>query len=181
MEYEGKEYTRVSEIIAPWCDFSGIPEGVLANKARIGTAVHECIAAETEGFPLGFEEDEAPYLECWREWVKEKSPTILETEKRLYCDDLSITGAVDGIMKEEGEVCVLDYKTSASASPKRWQMQCAFYVYLARKNGFEVCDYAKVIQLRKGGNPAKEYVLDCGKSVWEACLGALKAYRHFKG
>ena len=45
----GVIYPSVSEILAPFCDFSRVPRDVLERKRQIGRATHKCIELDEAG------------------------------------------------------------------------------------------------------------------------------------
>lgn len=176
-------YTRVSEIIGQWNHLAHIDPQILANKCRIGSEVHEKIAAETEGIFIDTEEDTKGYLQSWNKWKEEheKKGCYFEIEKRLYCDHLKITGCVDALVKTGDMLTVIDYKTSASANKKMWALQASFYHYLAVQNHYDVTDVVEFIHLKKDGSMAKTVVIHCTEELWLTAKAALLTYRYFKG
>lgn len=182
MEEIKEGYTRVSQIIGQWNQYSHINPQVLANKCRIGTEVHEKIAAEVQGIFLDTNEDCEGYIESWIKW-REDFPKPLhyaETEKRLYCDELMITGAVDAIIEAGDLRVILDYKTSATPNKKTWALQAAFYHYLVNKEREGETDpYVWFVHLKKDGKKAKNIEIHCTEELWEAAKSALHTYRYF--
>jgi len=61
----------------------------------------------------------------------DKIDNILCQEKALYSTNLGIAGSVDCIAEYEGELAVIDFKTSAKPKPREWIedyfVQCAAY------------------------------------------------------
>lgn len=52
IDFEGKKYARVSDILSPLKDFSQIDPDVLDKKIKLGTSVHDAIADDIAGdFP----------------------------------------------------------------------------------------------------------------------------------
>ncbi len=65
---DGKLYARVSTILKPFFNFTGIPEEVLQNKCKLGTNVHDYIHQEINGnFPLAFGQ-EIGYCQSFQKW-----------------------------------------------------------------------------------------------------------------
>jgi hypothetical protein len=172
-------YTRVSEILSPWVNFSHIDPEVLANKARIGTNVHEKISAEESGIYLGLEDDEVPYFESYERWSSSVDIKVQESERRLYSETFKLTGCVDAIIKSEDKKILLDFKTSASPHHKSWGIQGALYHWLCLENNIPLSDEIWFLQLKKNGKAAKlhKYIVD--SSLLEAALAAVKIYRYF--
>lgn len=180
IEFEG--YTRVSSIIGQWNHLAGIDPWVLENKARIGTEVHEKITADLEGIFVEETEEIMGYIKSWMAFSKEdaKEYKNIMTEQRFFCDELKITGQIDGIFEnEKGEKFIIDYKTSASAHKKTWFLQAAFYWYLAKKNGLDISDKVIFVNLKKDGKKAKSHEFHCDEKIWKICLAALETFRYF--
>lgn len=178
MEEIKEGYTRVSEVLSQWNQFAHIDPHVLANKCRIGTEVHEKISLEEAGIFIETSEDTKGYLKSWVKWKEESEMEIIETEKRLYCEELKITGCLDAYTSGE---TIIDYKTSASANKKMWAIQASFYNYLANANGWETADEVMFLHLRKDGKKAKEVWVHCTEELWEVAKSALHTYRYFNG
>jgi ATP-dependent exoDNAse (exonuclease V) beta subunit len=133
MEHNGKMYARVSDIIKPFVDFSGIDEGVLNRKAALGTRVHEAIQQEIEGEMESLPPSESGYLDSWKKWRSALCPEFVQSEKRYFDDRRMITGCIDALIKfpSDDRIMIVDWKTSASESPVTWTMQAHLYFYLA--------------------------------------------------
>ena len=182
MEEIKEGYTRVSEIVGQWNQLAHINPEVLANKCRIGSEVHEKIAAEVEGIYIETAEDCKGYVGSWLEWVREYNSEgrYGQTEKRYYCDELKITGAVDAILEIGDLRVIVDYKTSARANKKTWALQGAFYHYLVNKeHEGETDPYVWFIHLKKDGKKAAQVEVHCTEELWEVAKSALHTYRYF--
>jgi hypothetical protein len=155
--HEGKEYARVSDILRSFCNFDHIDPGVLANKARIGTEVHQAIADDIAGgFPL-LSDDCQGYYESYCKWVKQVCPVYERSEERYFNDEYMITGQIDAVINGEGLSLALlptlvDFKTSAQESKQTWPMQAHLYNYLLATNGVCVGPKYLFIKLSKDGS-----------------------------
>lgn len=133
-----KLYLRVSEILARLQNFKAIDPEVLENKARIGTNVHKAILDHSQGqFPLLESERESAYFGSYLIWEKKEKPNWKVQVPRLYCDDLMITGEIDGLIEtnRHQSPVLIDWKCSATPNKEIWNMQAHFYWYLLDKNG----------------------------------------------
>jgi PD-(D/E)XK nuclease superfamily protein len=136
------DYIRVSEILGRLQDFSGIDEGVLENKAKIGTNVHQAIVEDTIGdFPILKCDRAAAYFGSYEIWKKKENPRFKIQVPRLYDNDLMITGEIDGLIETTrfNLPVLIDWKCSASANEDIWNMQAHFYLYLLKQNNIDVC------------------------------------------
>lgn len=179
MEEIKEGYTRVSDIIKIGSDLSHIPAHILENKCRIGSNVHDTIAAMIESIYIDSDEDAKGYIKSWELWNTHNNDHIeyIETEKRFYCDDLMITGCVDAIAEIGDYRFILDYKTSAQPDLKKWALQGCFYNYLAKKNGYETDDHVFFLHLKKDGSYPKEIEVFCNEELWEDALHFYEVFR----
>ena len=165
-------FTRVTDLLKPWQDFSGIPEEVLEAKALIGTNVHEAINLFTMGLPYqGLTEREEKYLDSYKRWEEKTCPTFLMAERRLDCEDLKLTGQIDAIIKLPGQDkgMVVDFKCSANPSPLHWPIQIGWYDILCAQNGIETNCKGMILQLNDKGKSAKEYIYQIDTTSIKNC------------
>lgn len=176
-------YTRVSEILRIFNDFSGIDPYILENAKHRGNRVHEAIDEyiKTAMIVTELEDQDKPYFESFMSWY-ESSPgiekEIVHNEVRLYDDKRMITGKMDGILKRAGKLILIDWKTSASANDLSWPLQAALYVQLIRKN--KLCDISDTViflQLDRYGGPARETVYEICKPIHKMANWAVNKFR----
>ena len=136
LTFEGVEYARVSDIIRPFTNFSGIDEGVLRRKAELGSAVHEAIDEYLKGDIPVLPLNGMGYFESFKRWYGQVRPEYLAREQRYYDKELKITGCIDGLiqMPFDKTPVLLDYKTSVKESPVTWKMQAHLYKHLLNVN-----------------------------------------------
>lgn len=149
-------YTRVSDVLSPFTDFSHIDKNVLLNAANRGTRVHKYIELHLHNlFVADIDEDCQPYFESFLQWQADILDKVYCLEDRYYCDDYKITGQVDmiGTFKGSDEQIIIDIKTPQSQS-KTWRLQTAAYLYLARKNVDPSIKRRGCLMLDKLGAPA---------------------------
>jgi hypothetical protein len=147
-------YARVTEILKVFTDFSGIPEGVLANAADRGGRVHDYCEAHALNLFLGeIDEDCKNYVEVFKQWFDSRVEKVICAEKRLNSPTYKISGKFDllCILKGDNGLSLVDYKTPATES-LTWELQTAAYEILT-----EECLGLKVqrricLQLPKTGN-----------------------------
>jgi hypothetical protein len=175
-------YTRVTEILSQWDRFGHIDQGVLKRKAMLGTKVHEAIANYYDGIPTKLEDKAEAYFQSFLKWDASKYMKIEETEKRYYCDEMKITGAIDALLMDERSkfLYLVDFKTSAVASPDIWRLQAAFYHYLVGKEKQYLDEKVFFVQLDKFGKEPKVFQFFCTKDIWDICLAAWKCHCYLK-
>ena len=178
IEHNGKMYARVSEILRPHTDFSHIDPEVLANKARIGTETHKAIEEDIKGiFPSPPPECQG-YFDSFSKWKERLSPSFEPSETRFFCHEKMICGQIDTLVKFPGEndLVLVDFKTSASESPKVWPMQAHLYHYLLMQNSIKVAFRYLFVKLDKYGQIPMVFQYGFSPSVRMDCM---KAIDHF--
>ncbi len=82
---------------------------------------------------------------AWCKWYDEYKPTYMATEQKVYNMDELYAGTLDGVIKADGKVYVVDYKTSTYQSYE-YGMQIAAYGVAA---GIQPGYYGMLINLDK--------------------------------
>lgn len=125
----GVRVPSVSRILRPLTNavYGEIDRETLRRAADFGTAVHAC----TELLDLDeLDEDSVtpewmPYLNAYKRWKAATRPEILHIEDRLGCSKYA--GTLDRICRINGELWVIDIKTTSSIHP-HVGVQLAAYV-----------------------------------------------------
>lgn len=178
LEFNGKKYARVSEIVTPPGCFDHIDPTVLKKKAQVGTEVHDAIHDElTECFPIVNSRTEK-YFTSFLEWLKVISPfQVIESEKRYFCDDKMITGQIDGLITIAGEKLptLIDFKTSAQASPS-WQLQGHLYHYMISKHSEQISPRFLFVKLNPNGGLPTVIEYHFNKNTLNHCFDLVDSY-----
>jgi|TARA_B110001454_G_scaffold77758_1_gene75312 hypothetical protein len=106
----------------------------ISNEAlNTGTAVHKWIE---DAIRWKMEEGDAPELpddeaalnciEAFRAWAKENEVKWLAIEQKVYSKKYNYAGTVDAVAEVNGELTVIDFKTSAKIY-KQYHLQVAAY------------------------------------------------------
>ena len=151
---------RVTEILAPYQNFSGIPPDVLSHASERGTLVHKICAIHAKGLPwlLDITSECQGYVDSFKDWFKNMVQKVVFVEKRLTDKDLGFSGQIDLLVRlKSGKVALIDLKTPAAIG-KTWRMQLAAYAYLARKE--RTVDQVGSLRLSKDGAVGKVDWLD---------------------
>lgn len=183
-------YARVTEILAPYNDYSHIPPDVLQRAADRGTRAHEYCRQYAAAWALHaadmFDVDEIasdcmPYVMSYIQWHDANVKHVSHQEQRLNCDVIRISGQLDMIVTLHYDdlsiKTVIDLKTPQDAK-KSWPLQLAAYQYLAEQNGITVHRRA-VLQLPKNGGKATLINYDDDQNDLRLFLGAVDLYWHF--
>jgi len=178
LEFNGKMYARVSEVLGQFLDFSAIPPEVLKSKAALGTRIHNAIQQDIQGdFPV-VSLQEHGYFQSFERWRSALKPVFLITEKRMYCHQKMLTGCIDALIKLEGhdQHILVDWKTSVSESPTTWPMQAMLYWYLLEQTGIIVSQNALFVKLDRNGGFPKVYQYKLDSKFLKNCLQEVDAY-----
>lgn len=178
LEYNGKKYARVSDVIRPFSNFGHIDRAVLENKARIGTEVHEAIASDISGeFPVVGKDGEG-YFNSYLKWKETINPVFSKSEQRYFCDTLMITGQIDSLVFLPGEELpiLLDFKTSANESPTTWPMQAHLYSYLLHVNEVPAALRFLFLKLDKYGNLPTAFSYHFDQKIHNKCMSSIESF-----
>ena len=167
-------YDRVTSIVGQWNDFSRFKEAVEA-KAIIGTEVHKIIEMNEKGLFFGGSFRAENYFKAYLSWKRQQGHSPERMEERLYSERLLVTGKYDQVL----DGILVDFKTSASASPHTWMLQGTFYWMLAQENGIPLQRMCRFVQLLENGN-FKEFVYDVTDENIKVCESAVETYRFLK-
>ena len=130
-----------------WLKKVGYSADYIVKKAsEEGTQVHEMIEAYLNGEELKFLEHGRPmynpniwqmflrFVDFWEEY----KPTLIEAEVHLFSDELKVAGTCDLVCEINGELWVIDFKTSNHLQTT-YDLQTAMYAKC-----FEECFGKKV-------------------------------------
>lgn len=175
-------YTRISDILQIYQDFSNIPQDVLRLKAELGTEVHNIIDASFEGLYIQPDSKASGYVESFEKWKEETGVKVLLHEERFYCDVLKITGKPDAVVQfpNSEDTVLVDFKTTVAENAKFWTLQGSFYHYLCEKNGVSLGPRMIFLRLDKFGNLPKAHEYLHSNQTLNLCMSALNLYRYLK-
>ena len=141
----GKYYPSITYVLSyypkgkffeDWLKKVGYSADYIVQKAgQDGTQVHEMIEEYLNGSELNFLSSNGDPLydpNVWQmflkfvEWWETYKPTLLETEVHLFSDKLKVAGTCDLVCEIEGELWIVDFKTSNSIQTT-YELQTAIY------------------------------------------------------
>ena len=140
-------YYPKGKFFEDWLKKVGYSADHIVKKAsEEGTQVHEMIEAYLNGEELKFLEHGRPMYNpnVWQmflrfvEWWEEYNPTLIEAEVHLFSDKLKVAGTCDLVCEINGELWVIDFKTSNHLQTT-YDLQTAMYAQC-----FEECFGKKV-------------------------------------
>lgn len=179
IEHDGKLYARVSNVIQPFTNFGHIDPKVLANKAKIGTSVHEAIKDDLDGcFPIPCTTG-LGYFQSYCKWKEHLNPKVVQSEVRYFCDKKMITGQIDCLIEIPNSMqlpVLVDFKTSHSESREVWKMQSHLYNYLLIENGIDVCPRFIFLKLDKNGKMPEVFQYAYDNEIHKKCMKAVEEF-----
>lgn len=170
--YNNREYARVTEVIASCLNCYGhIDKHTLANKARIGKNVHKAIDLYLKGDIPTLKGCEKDYFNSFMQWYQTINPQIIYNEKRLYDDDLRITGQIDAlaIFPDEKLPVLIDYKCAVKEMDS-WRYQAHFYHLLLKKNKYRISDRIVFLKLNNFNKLPIAYNYGINPSILDQCV-----------
>jgi len=176
--HQGKQYARVSEVLKPFYNFSGIDKDVLERKADLGTQVHSAIADDIAGrFPCPGAAGWG-YFQSYLKWKERLSPLFVESEKRYFDENRMITGAIDALIKipDESLPILVDFKTSAQEAAISWPMQAHLYGLLLEGNGIEIARRYLFVKFHKKGFLPVVFEYKFDKNILSKCLNSIDLF-----
>lgn len=103
-------------------------EEYTAERARIGTLVHECCEAFIKGTPMNIPKEASPYMRQFGKFVMDKRPVFTHSEVTVWSKVDNYAGTLDAIAEIDGETWLMDFKTSKGVYPE-YGMQLAALKY----------------------------------------------------
>ena len=179
--------SSVTEILAPWADFSHIDPAVLAHAAERGTKLHDYVAAHLLGEWIPRVEAEVvPYFDSFKRWA-DMVEDVVSVEREYVCDCFGYLGHVDAVLRLKGDsgLTLIDWKSPILES-KTWPLQIAGgYWHLVEKHSVPPLPVelqrCGAIQCRKDGKVARmrEYTGNVPNAT-RAFLGAASVHNYLK-
>lgn len=198
-EFNGRPVPRVTEVISKmieepsivaWANSLGFKHQnyrkVRDKYAQIGSATHHAIETYLHGQQVSIDTPQYPMQSfvVWWEEMKKVNAQVLSTEQTLVCELYG--GTYDFMMKANGKLYLIDFKTSNHITYKYW-IQLAAYAKVLRDQGINI-DACLILQLSKYDVAFREYLLDLSfqphREYLEICertfMALLYGYYHIK-
>lgn len=178
-------FTRVTQPLSLYSDFSKVPPDVLAKACERGTKVHRLAELHVLGewFPDP-SDDSLGYLNSFRRWYNSMIDELISSEHRFYDESLKLTGAVDlvAVLVGDSKPSIIDIKTGSVPS-SCWSLQLAAYQYLHNHHeGVKHCAERRIaLKLDKDGGVPKILEYTQHNRDLDLYFSALKLWRFFNG
>ncbi len=159
--WDGKIVPSVTEIANPISSvrLNELPKWIVENARRRGSAVHEYAEEYLLCGELDFDRIEPeylPFVENFVNWARTYKPKVLYTEYKMGCEEFA--GTLDLICEIDGQIILVDYKTTSSIDKKSLSVQLEGYNRLAKLYGIEI-DRFMYLHLKKDGWVFKDIIL----------------------
>lgn len=160
--WNGKAVPSVTEIAKPisGARLNELPKWIVENARQRGSAVHEYAEEYLLCGELDFDRIETeclPYVENFVNWARTYKPKVLYTEYKMGCEEFA--GTLDLICEIDGQIILVDYKTTSAIDKKSLSVQLEGYNRLANLYGIKI-DRFMYLHLKKDGWVFKDIVLD---------------------
>ena len=167
---DGRKLPAVSEVIRPISpDFTAIPPTVLERKRELGVAVHYACELYDSNELGDFDDEIRPYLDAWTDFLDQFNAEVVASEQRLHHPSLMYAGTLDRVLRVDGQVWLVDIKTSATAYPS-YGAQLAGYALMLESAGTQVDRRATVHLQANGKYWMQEFRNPSDQAAFMACL-----------
>ena len=149
---DGLEIPSVSAIMEPLsrAEYSGINAKTLEKAAEKGTSVHNGIENYIKFGIRDVPEEHMGYFGAFLDWWNTYKPVVVASEVRLFNSLLGYAGTADLIAYVEGELTLIDFKSTYSVSEMTCGVQLEAYVRALMTMGVEA-KAKKILHLQKTG------------------------------
>ena len=148
----GDQIPSVSSVMEPLKNevYAGIPEKTLRRAAEKGSAVHNSIENwlkyEFEDVPP----EHRPYFDAFMAWWSMRKPEVVGSEVRLYHRLMRYAGTADLVCYIDGELNLIDYKTTYTVSEMSCGVQLEAYAQALASHGIQI-ERKRILHLKRDG------------------------------
>ncbi len=171
----------VSHIMEPLSNayYGGVDKDTLSRAASRGTSVH----AAVENYLLfGIEDiskELSGYFAGFKKWIDEYKPVPVKTECRIYHRTLNYAGTADLPCYIDGDLTLVDFKTTASVAQVLTRVQLEAYKKAFESHGIEFKRKLIIQSGKDGAYHAVEHPIADAES-WKVFTELLDVYRFIK-
>lgn len=148
----GIEIPSMSALMEPLSRkvYGPVDPSVLATAAAKGTAVHNAIENYLEFGVTDIAPDFKGYFDAFLAWYEEYEPVVIGKECRVYHKQLRYAGTCDLICEINGQIVLIDFKTSYQLCMMLHMIQLEGYARAWESQGIKIDDRA-ILHLKKDG------------------------------
>lgn len=186
------QYFPKNKFFENWLKDVGHNSEIIVRKAaNEGTQVHEAIEAYLLGEEITWlnEYNEAKYsMDVWKnilkfdEFWKQTKPTLIESEIHLFSDTAQIAGTCDLVLEIDGEIWILDIKTSNSLHTSH-DLQIAAYSKMWNETFEEKVIRAGILWLKsskRGPDKSGKKIQGKGWEIYESSRSLEENWNFFQ-
>lgn len=170
-----------SQFLIDWQIENGKEESerIRDEAAEEGRKIHSYIEDLTKGLVIPAEAVTPKARRCIKAfltWYDEYKPEIISVEQQVYNVDKGYAGTIDMVARVNGEVTVVDFKTS-NAVHESYRVQVAAYVQAYNMTATEPATKAFILHLNsknKQGYGYNEVKVIDNQIIWNSCLNMFK-------
>lgn len=155
IEHPAPSAGRIIRGIYPYQPSSGgskIPDHIMKNAQKRGTWVHESIESEINTGTYEGNWEWEGYMDAFHKFNEEHEPEYLASELCVVAPDERSKGIIDAVAVIDGELAILDFKTSASTDHARFELQLGVYAYILNKlELYDEIERLHIVKLGKDG------------------------------
>jgi hypothetical protein len=151
--------------------------------ADIGTAVHkyleEYLNAGISGEPLPampHNENIKNAILAFLEWTKENKVKFIAAERKVYSKKYGYAGTLDALAEVNGELCIVDFKTSSGIYPEMF-IQTSAYANAINEEDKTDIKTCYIVRVPKDGSEFEVQKDDHMELNFESFLGCLTNYK----
>jgi len=149
----GMVIPSVSKVMEPvsMSEYGVIDPMVLSRAADRGTAVHKAIENYNKYGIMDIDPMLSGYTDAYISWSEKTCPDIIANEMKFYHKLMRYAGTADLIARINGEMWLIDFKTSYKAVDKNYRVQLEAYRQGLSTHSLEI-DRKAVLHLAKDGS-----------------------------
>lgn len=121
--------------------YGDVPQSVLDQAADKGTRVHEAIEAYDNYGWKEYESDTLPYILAYEKWVQDHNFQTAANEYPIYHRTRLYAGKLDRLFLEEGNLSLVDFKTSETILEPLVAGQLYGYSEASKSHGINVVNH----------------------------------------
>ncbi len=161
--------------------YGTIDKEVLDKAARKGTAVHSAIETYSNFGIIDIDAENKPYFDGYLKFEDEHKVNLCGSEIKLYHKELMYAGTADMIAEVDGQLTLIDFKTSYSVSDMLCGVQLEAYNRALKSRDIDFKIQQKlIVHLKKNG----EYALHSFKvndvECWKVFTSLVTIYNYKK-
>jgi len=177
----GEVFPSVTTIMKPLSRsyYDGVSEEMLNNAANRGQIVHNAIEVWNDFQIEDIPSELCGYFTAYKDWFEKNNPVLKASEMRMYHPLLRYAGTCDQLCEINGELVLIDYKTSSNVIDMMYGVQLEAYSQMLKAEGINV-DKKLVLHLKKDGTYKEHWYPAKDPERWRVFNALLLIYNYSK-